>query len=548
MTSETEFYKQSEEWLDRMLELNPVTATQLGDYRWNDRLADYSEEGLEELHRELREGLEDLEAIDPQSFSHEGQIDYTLMLHTVRMFQLQLEELKNYLRDPTEYLNEVMGGVFLLILRQFAPLPERLESALARIKEIPRVLEQGQKNIIPQRVPPIWINVAMEQAQMAPALFSGLLPGLAAQATPELEAEFNEAGQKATEAIQAYAEYMEKELRPQAQGEFAVGEEMFNTLLREQHMVDYDAEELLEIGWEQLHSTKAQMEEVSREIDPDKNVKQILEEAKADHPDVDGVLEAYEQAMDAARRYVIEHDIVTIPPDETLRIVETPPYMRPIIPYAAYMPPGILEEVQEGIFLVTPVDPESPPEQQEQKLKGHNYAKLPVVALHEAYPGHHLQLVWSNRQKQVARRMGSFLATLFIEGWAFYCEEMMEQLGYIDAPVQRLGRLADQLWRAARIIIDVSLHTRGMSTEEAVDFLVEECQLEPDNAQAEVNRYTSTPTQPQSYLMGKLAILELVEEYKQAHPDATLKEVHDAILGCGSLPPSLMRRCLMGEE
>jgi len=142
--------------------------------------------------------------------------------------------------------------------------------------------------------------------------------------------------------------------------------------------------------------------------------------------------------------------------------------------------------------------------------------------------------------------MGSFLATLFIEGWAFYCEEMMERLGYIAEPVQRLGRLSDQLWRAARIILDVSLHTRGMSVEEATDFLVKECQLEPANALAEVRRYTQSPTQPQSYLMGKLAILELVEEYRKANPDASLKEIHNAILGCGSLPPRLMRQRLLG--
>ncbi len=213
---------------------------------------------------------------------------------------------------------------------------------------------------------------------------------------------------------------------------------------------------------------------------------------------------------------------MTIPQGESLRIIETPVYLQPIIPYAAYMPPGILEEEQDGVFIVTPVDPTAPPEEQVQKLKGHNWAKLPIVALHEAYPGHHLQLVYANLAETIPRRMGSFLATLFIEGWAFYCEELLEQMGYIATPVQRLGRLSDQLWRAARIILDASLHTKDMTVEEAVDFLVEECQLEPANALAEVRRYTSTPTQPQSYLMGKLAILDLVADYRDAHPDASV--------------------------
>ncbi|RME38710.1 MAG: DUF885 domain-containing protein, partial [Thermoflexia bacterium] len=361
-----------------------------------------------------------------------------------------------------------------------------------------------------------------------------------------LQAPLQEAGQAAAQAIQEFAAYLENDVIPNARGNFAAGRDLFDEILRDEHMVDYNADRLLEIGWEQFHLTRRQMEEVARQIDPNRSVRDLIEEAKNNHPTVEGLLDAYREAMAAVRQYVIDHEIATIPEGEVLRVIETPPYLRPVIPYAAYMPPGILEEKQEGLFLVTPVDPNAPPEVQEQTLKGHNWAKIPITALHEAYPGHHLQLVWSNRQPTIPRRLGIMLATLFIEGWAFYCEELMEQLGYIAEPIQRLGRLADQLWRAARIILDVSLHTRGMSVEEAVDFLVRECQLEPANALAEVRRYTASPTQPQSYLMGKLAILDLVADYRRARPDASLREIHDAILGCGSFPPRLMRQRLLG--
>jgi uncharacterized protein (DUF885 family) len=172
---------------------------------------------------------------------------------------------------------------------------------------------------------------------------------------------------------------------------------------------------------------------------------------------------------------------------------------------------------------------------------------LPVTALHEAYPGHHLQLVYANTVGSLPRKLGAFVSTLFIEGWAFYCEELMEQLGYIDQPLQRLGRLSDQLWRAARIILDVSLHTKNMSVEEGISFMVDRCGLERSNALAEVRRYTATPTQPMSYLMGKLEIVKLIDEYKVRHPEASLKQVHDAVLSCGSLPPRLMRERLFTQ-
>jgi uncharacterized protein (DUF885 family) len=547
MDPEKTFYQQAEAWLERLLELNPVAATQLGDHRWDDRLSDTSLVAIESQNQEIRTALAGFEAMDAAGFRLAARIDHTLLVQILKSFVRQHEKIQGHRRNPSGYLDEALGGVFVLIIKEFAPLSQRLASALGRVREIPRVLADAQKNLDPESVPPVWAQTTIEQANQAVGLFAGLLPALAAEISPDLQQGLAAAGQEAAQAVRAYVHFLEDEVVPRAEGDFAVGRDLFDELLREEHIVDYDANQLLETGWEQLRQTRAEMEAVAHEIDPDRTVQEVLEEAKADHPSADGVLDAYREAMDAARTFVIDHNIVTIPEGESLRIIETPDYLRPIIPYAAYMQPGILEEEQKGIFVVTPVDTDSPPEAQEQKLKGHNWAKLPVVALHEAYPGHHLQLVWANLQETIPRRMGSFLATLFIEGWAFYCEEMMEQVGYISAPIQRLGRLADQLWRAARIILDVSLHTKGMTIDEAVDFLVNESQLEPDNALAEVRRYTQTPTQPQSYLMGKLQIVKLIEEYRQAHPDATLRQVHDSILGCGSLPPKLMRQQLFGS-
>ena len=257
--------------------------------------------------------------------------------------------------------------------------------------------------------------------------------------------------------------------------------------------------------------------------------------------------EVISQAMAAARQFVIDHEIATIPAGEEIRIEPTPEFMRPIIPYAAYSSPGFLEPVQEGVFIVTPVDEGADAEAAERKLRGHPLADIPVTALHEAYPGHHLQLVVANQTSTLPRKFGSWLSSLFVEGWAFYCEELMEQLGFIDQPIQKLARLQAQQWRAARIILDVSLHTNQMGVQEAIDFLVERASLEPDDAKAEVRRYTMSPTQPQCYLMGKLQILELVAEYKRRFPQAGLRQMHDAILNSGSLPPRLMRLKLFGE-
>jgi uncharacterized protein (DUF885 family) len=541
---QAEFYRRAGKFIDRLMEEAPVAATQLGDHRFDDRLTDYSKGALQRQLQEIKSVTEEFASFDTTSFDIDARIDHRVMIQVAKSALRDLEKFRSHLRNPGTYSDECMGGVFLLLIKEFAPLDERLEKALGRLRAIPEVLAQGKDNIRPQEVPPVWNEVALESSQQGLALFTVLIPALAQQA-PKLTTELNAASQSAAKAFEDYARFLKEMVGPKARGNFAAGKQLFEELVRENHMLDYSAEEVLGIGWKLFKETDKAMAEMAQQIDRGKTARELLEQAKADHPKADELLDVYRREMARARQFVASRDIVTIPKGESLKIEPTPPFLRGIMPYAAYMMPGPLEKMQQGIFLVTPVDPHSSKEEQEEKLKGHYYGKLPVTALHEAYPGHHLQLVYANSVGSLPRKLGAFISTLFIEGWAFYCEELMEQLGYIDQPMQRLGRLSDQLWRAARIILDVSLHTKNMTVEEGIDFLVNKCGLEPSNARAEVRRYTATPTQPMSYLIGKLEILKLIDEYKRKHPQASLKKVHDAVLSCGSLPPRLMRERLL---
>ncbi len=544
MSNEQLFYDRFKTFVGKLVKEAPVFATQLGDHRFDDRLGHFDEATLQRQLAELKSDLAEFQGMDTSGLSLDADIDYTIAVQSLRYFIRDAEEVRSEYRDPGYYLNVALGGVFLLIIKDFAPLPERLQSVLGRLREVPRVFSEGKANIVLAETPQLWAQIALESAQMGMGLFAGLIPSLAPQA-PDIADALNEAAQAATAAVQDYAAWIENHVIPNARGEFPAGRQLFETLLRENHMVDWDADWLLAKGHELYESTLSEMETLARKIDPTKSAKELVEEIKAHHPSAEALLDIYRDAMKRARDFVVAHDLVTIPANEELKIVETPLFLRNQIPYAAYMSPGLLEEVQQGIFVVTPVNPDDPPEKQEEKLRGHGYDDLPVTALHEAYPGHHLQLTVANLNKSLPRLFGGFLSSLFIEGWAFYCEEMMEQQGFIDKPIQRLGRLQAQLWRAARIIVDVSLHVGKMSYDEAVQFMTEKANLEPADAKAEVNRYTQSPTQPMSYLMGKYEIMQLVREYQTHHPDHSLKQMHDAMLRCGSLPPRLMRRRLL---
>jgi uncharacterized protein (DUF885 family) len=247
-------------------------------------------------------------------------------------------------------------------------------------------------------------------------------------------------------------------------------------------------------------------------------------------------LSAYRDEMARLTTFIREQDLVTIPEGEELEIIETPLFERSVVPYAAYMPPAPFETRQLGSFWVTPVDRERSPEEQEAQLREHCVYSFPVTALHEAFPGHHLQLAFANLSAGYIRKHAQ--SDLCAEGWAFYCEQMMEEAGYYQDRRVRLFQLKDQLWRASRVYIDAMLQTGQMTVQEAVDLLVSEAHLARAQAEGEVRRYTLTPTQPMTYAMGKEEVLHLREQF----PELSFREFHDRLLSCGTIPFALAAR------
>ena len=215
-------------------------------------------------------------------------------------------------------------------------------------------------------------------------------------------------------------------------------------------------------------------------------------------------------------------------------------------PFAAYVPPGVFESDQRGFFWVTPPSDDATPEAIESCLQNHLHPGIPGTVAHEGYPGHHLQLALANRSGRRVRHL--FVTPVLIEGWAFYCEELMAEEGFYEDRRARVLQLKDQLWRACRVVIDAGMQTRGMSVEEAVRMLVEVACLEEPSARGEVLRYTRSATQPMSYAVGKEEILGLREAYRRLRGAAfTLREFHDRLLSFGSIPVSFISQRVLGS-
>jgi uncharacterized protein (DUF885 family) len=275
----------------------------------------------------------------------------------------------------------------------------------------------------------------------------------------------------------------------------------------------------------------------ARELDPDAEEAAVIERVKSDHPATfEEALEGYRDVMHRARAHLVEHGIATVPDDERIEVRPTPDHLRNVIPFAAYFSPAKFDPDPTGVYIVTPsVDGSA------RALREHYRASISNTSIHEAYPGHHLQLAVAAKHPSLTRLQCN--APEFVEGWGMYSEQMMREQGFDDGPAFRLAMYTDAIWRACRIILDVRMHRGELTTEEAVDFLVEHTSFEEANAAAEVRRYTYSPTYQLSYLLGKVLILGLREDERRRRGDGfSLRAFHDTLLTNGSLPISFHRR------
>jgi uncharacterized protein (DUF885 family) len=242
--------------------------------------------------------------------------------------------------------------------------------------------------------------------------------------------------------------------------------------------------------------------------------------------------------MFRARSHIIEHGLATIPPDERIEVIPTPLHLRQSLPLAAYFQPPKFDRDPAGIYVVTPSVDDDP-----DAMREHNWSAISNTSIHEAYPGHHLQLVIAREHPSLSRLQLD--ATEFVEGWAMYCEQMLREHGFDAGPVFEVGLATDAIWRACRIVLDIQMHRGELSVEKATEFLVEMTRFERSVAHAEVLRYTYTPTYQLSYLLGKVMILELrADEQRRLGARFDLRAFHDALLRNGSLPISFHRRLL----
>ena len=521
---------------DRLISRHPVLATALGIHSEDELLGDQSRAAVEEELSNEHAELAAFEAIDPATLSGDGRIERDLAIHAIRR-ELFDGEVHRVWERRSEVLDEIGGAIFLLLVRDFAPVAERLRPITNRLEAIPAALEEA-KSRLGDRPERLWNELELETGEFLPVLFDDAIEAGRGTLDEAAQARLERAAATAKAAIAEYATWLREQLS-RSVDDFALGAERYDDLIALRAFDGLSTDEILAIGEQLLSEMHAARTAAAREIDPDATEAEVLDRVKSDQPpDFAGAMAAYRDAMMRARQYVIDHDIATVPAQDRIEIIETPQFLRNVIPFAAYFQPPKFEPDPSGIYIVTPSVDGSP-----RAMREHNYGSISNTSIHEAYPGHHLQLLCANSHPSLVRILVD--APEFVEGWGMYSEQMMREEGFDDGPVFRFTMYTDAIWRACRIVLDIRLHRGEISVNDAIDFLVEHTGFERPQAQAEVHRYTYTPTYQLSYLLGKTLLLRLREdERRRLGADFSLQRFHDQLLYAGSLPISFHRRLL----
>ncbi|MGE0354538.1 MAG: DUF885 domain-containing protein [Gemmatimonadales bacterium] len=505
---------------------DPAGATAAGVIEQSGRLGVFDVESMRShlaAFKALTAALEDAEVADL-----EAEIDRTALLNDFRVTIARFTHEQPHVRNPGFWLSHLYEAFYGMLERRESP-PELWAAAMVeRFRAIPAFLDAAAATLSDPA--PVLVQAAVAMIDGGEALL-GHAAAAAREAYVGLPEDIDRAAADAEAALGRFGLVLKTEMSEGEEHGFASGEEQFNRRLHFQHGLRATAPELWRYGLHRVEELEQQLEETARAIDAGRGWRDQVERLGADSVPASGRLEAQRMAMERARTFVARQDLATLPPGR-LEVVETPVFLRPIVPFAMYSPPGPYCEDRTGRFYVTPGDGPG-------SLAGSRYA-MTGTAVHEGYPGHHLHLLTMQTLPTEVRRV--LWSPLTVEGWALYCESLMDEAGYYDEPAQRLFHGMNMLWRAVRIILDIGLHTREMSPAAAVLFLRDKIPMSEGEAWAEVRRYCATPTYPLAYALGWREIRRLRTDYAAREgPSFTLRGFHDHLLRYGGLPVTLAR-------
>ena len=554
--ADDEFRALAKEYVDRMPALSPISATQIGNHRFDGEMDEISAAALQRRLNFHKEFLDRLDRLDRNDLSRDFQVDAALLRHASKHGVWRIETFQDWAWNPLIYTAKAGGSIYGLMAREFAPLNVRLQRATERMEKFPLFLEQVRELLQPRRVPRVHAETAVKQNRGALSILKEMVAPAAGTLPQAEQNRLRQAMATAQAAIHSHGEWLEKVLLPQAEGNFRIGQKLFDQKLAFALHSPLRREQVKERAEREFQTVRQEMYEVSRRIyleqfpltkfpkNPSQAYRQAiiraaLEKTYLDRPGRNEIPQVARAQVKEATDFVIRHEIVTVPEDP-LEIILMPEFQRGVS--VAYCDaPGPLDKGLKTFYAVSPIPDDWTEKQVDSFLREYNTWSMHDLTMHEAVPGHFLQLAHSNRHPSTLRALLS--SGTFVEGWAVYSERVMVDAGYLDGDDRM--RLINLKWYLRGIInamIDQAIHVNNMNREEAMRLMVEGGFQEEREAAGKWTRAQLTSAQLSTYFVGTQEHWDLRRTVEKEWGSAfTLKRYHDQILSYGSPPVQFVR-------
>ena len=548
--------------LEGWLQLSPVSATQIGEHRYDGEIDDLSAEGRQKSLDFSRRMLAELAAMDVSRLSRENQVDAAILRNQLEYDAWTNETLQAWAWDPQVYSGLAGGALYNLMAREFAPLPDRLKSAITRMEKIPTLLAQARANLDPARVPKIHAEtVARQNAGILSIVDSFITPH--AKELPEADQQrLAAATESLKKAVEEHQQWLDKTLVPNARGDFRVGEKIYDQKLKFALLSSLSRADIKQRAEGELKRVRGEMYAIAQQVlkdkpnapalpdNPDdgqqqKAIEAALELAYAERPARDKVVPDAEAALKSATDFVRAKDLVTLP-DAPVDIIPMPEFQRGVA--VAYCDsPGPLDKHLKTFYAISPIPEDWSQEQVDSFLREYNSRMIHLLSIHEGTPGHYLEGWHSAKFPSTLRAV--LRSGLFAEGWAVYTERMMADAGYLDNdPLFRLVQLKFYLRTIGNAILDQGVHVDGWSREQAMDLMVRQTFQQEREAAGKWTRAQLSSAQLPTYFVGAQEHFDLRKAMEAKLGDKfNAKAYHDQVLSYGAPPVRFVRELMLDE-
>jgi uncharacterized protein (DUF885 family) len=552
-SQDDEFQKIAHDYIDQYLRANPEDATELGDHRFDGQLTDYSAEARAKDLTTQKEFRDKLNTIDGSQLTGANNIDFRILKENIDYQIFRAEELKELEWNPLVYMQSLANSLYLLVARDFAPAEKRVPNLRQRMEKIPGVIAQAKANL--QHPPRVHTETAIDQTQGAINLVREGLASLLDQA-PQTRKDLAPLQEKTAAALDDYKKWLQNDLLPRSDGNFRLGAEKYRKKLHFALASDLSMEEIMKRAQADLQQTQTAIYETAVPLykkyfpnadaatlsDKHKVTATVLDKLAEQHPNDATVVGYAKDVVSEATDFVKQHNLVAVP-GVPLEVIAMPEFKRGVA--IAYCDsPGPLDKTGKTFFAVAPTPKDWSKERKESFFREYNNYMIRDLTVHEAMPGHYLQLAHANEFRAPTLVRAIFRSGTFIEGWAVYCEQIMAEQGY-GGPEVKMQQLKMRLRAIANAILDQSIHAQNMSEKEAMDLMMKQTFQQEGEAVAKWKRARLTSAQLSTYFVGATEHLDLrAAEQKKLGKDFDLKKYNDQVISYGSPPVKYVRELI----